>query len=72
MTTTRRNFMTTTAAMAGSVALPGYLRAQSATIELSCQYSTPVLFKDLMEKLATEFQAKNPDIRITLRAPEVG
>lgn len=72
MTTTRRSFMTTTAALAGSVALPGYLRAQSATIELSCQYSTPVLFKELMEKLAAEFQAKNPGIRISLRAPEVG
>ncbi|QCI65871.1 ABC transporter substrate-binding protein [Phreatobacter stygius] len=72
MTTTRRSFMTTTAAIAGSVALPGYLRAQSATIELSCQYSTPVLFKDLIEKLAAEFQAKNPTIKITLRAPEVG
>ena len=70
MAFTRRRLVTSTAALAGTLALPGYLRAQSQTIELTCQYSTPVLFKDLMERLVREFQAANPTIRITLRAPE--
>ncbi len=36
------------------------------------QYSTPVLFKALMEDLARTFMERNPSIRVTLRAPELG
>lgn len=70
--TTRRSFLAGTAALAGSVALPSYLRAQSSTVELQVQYSIPVLFKDLMEKIAADFQKANPAIRIALRSPELG
>ena len=69
MTTTRRTFL---ASAAATVAIPAYLRAQGATVELNVQYSIPVLFKDLMEKLAADFQKANPTIAIKLRAPEVG
>lgn len=72
MTTTRRSFLTTSAALAGTVAMPSYLRAKSTPVELQVQYSIPVLFKDLMEKIAADFQKANPTIKVTLRAPEVG
>jgi multiple sugar transport system substrate-binding protein len=72
MSTSRRSFLKASTLAAGSIALPGYLRAQSAPVELSLQYSIPVLFKDLMEKVVADFMAKNPNIRITLRAPENG
>jgi multiple sugar transport system substrate-binding protein len=71
-TLSRRSLLATSAAAAGTLAAPSYLRAQSQTVELSVQYSIPVLFKDLIEKLATNFNAANPAIRVTLRAPELG
>lgn len=48
------------------------MRGQGSAVELSVAYSIPVLFKDLMEAVAREFMARNPNIRVTLRAPEVG
>lgn len=69
MTTTRRTFLATSAA---TIALPGYLRAQSSVIELQAQYSIPVLFKDLMEQVVIAFNAANPGVRVTLRSPELG
>ena len=65
---TRRQF----AAAASLLAMPAIVRSQSAPIELSVAYSIPVLFKELMESLAKEFMARNPTIRIVLRAPENG
>ena len=72
MHATRRHFLTTTAAAAGAIAMPGVLRAQSAPVEISVQYSIPVLFRDLMENVAREFMARHPSIKVTLRAPENG
>jgi multiple sugar transport system substrate-binding protein len=72
MKTTRREMLAGVAAVGGTMALPGYLRAQSAGTEIQVQYSTPVLFKDLMENVAREFMAKNPGVKVTLRAPELG
>jgi multiple sugar transport system substrate-binding protein len=72
MHATRRQFLTAASATAGVVAMPSFLRAQSAGTEISVQYSIPVLFKDLMENIAREFMAKNPSIKVTLRAPEQG
>jgi multiple sugar transport system substrate-binding protein len=69
MTITRRFVLAGTAA---SLALPGYLRAQSNVVELSAHYSIPVLFKDLMEQIVAAFNAAHPNIRVTLRAPEPG
>jgi len=69
---TRRHLLAGTAAAAGALASPAYLRAQSQTVELSVQYSIPVLFKDLIEKLTANFNAANPGIHVTLRAPEQG
>lgn len=69
---TRRTLLAGSAAVAGTLATPAYLRAQSGVTEISVQYSTPVLFKDLFEKLVTGFQAANPNIRVALRAPELG
>jgi multiple sugar transport system substrate-binding protein len=71
-TTNRRTFLATAAATGGTLAMPSYLRAQSAGTELAVQYSIPVLFKDLMESVAAEFMKQNPTIRIVLRAPEQG
>lgn len=70
--TNRRAFVAGAGAAGSTLALPSYLRAQSAGTELSVQYSIPVLFKDLMEQVAAEFMKKNPAIKITLRAPEQG
>lgn len=68
----RRAMLKGVAATAGTLASPSFLRAQSAGTEIQVQYSIPVLFKDLMENVVREFMAKNPSIRVTLRAPELG
>jgi multiple sugar transport system substrate-binding protein len=68
MRITRRAALAATAALA----TPPFARAQSRGVELSVQYSTPVLFRELMEGVAAEFTRQNPDIRITYRAPEEG
>jgi multiple sugar transport system substrate-binding protein len=72
MTITRRNVLTGAAAAGGTLAMPSFLRAQSADTEISVQYSIPVLFKELQENIAREFMARNPKIKIALRAPELG
>lgn len=71
MNVTRRNILKGAAAAGGALAMPSYLRAQSAETEISVQYSTPVLFKELQENIAREFMAKNPKIKVTLRTPEL-
>jgi len=48
--------------------LPAAAHAQAAT-ELVVQYPSPQNFKEVMEAVAEEFQRRNPDIRITMRAP---
>jgi multiple sugar transport system substrate-binding protein len=68
----RRQFTAQGLAAAGALAMPALVRGQSAPVELSVAYSIPVLFKDLMESVAREFMAKNPNVKITLRAPEDG
>jgi multiple sugar transport system substrate-binding protein len=69
---TRRRFVRNTAYTTALLSAPAIVRGQSAAVELSVAYSIPVLFKDLMESVVREFMAKNPNIRITLRAPEEG
>lgn len=68
----RRQFAAAGAAATGLLAAPAIVRGQNAPVELSVAYSIPVLFKDLMESIAKEFMARNPSIRIVLRAPENG
>ncbi|BAT59105.1 sn-glycerol-3-phosphate-binding periplasmic protein UgpB precursor [Variibacter gotjawalensis] len=68
----RRRFLASSAAVGGLIAAPRIVTAQSATTEISVQYSIPVLFKDLMENTARDFMAQNPNIKVTLRAPELG
>jgi multiple sugar transport system substrate-binding protein len=70
MKTTRRHLLASGAALGGTLAMPAYLRAQSAPTEISVQYSNPVLFKELMENVVKAFMAKHPGITVTLRAPE--
>lgn len=65
----RRQFAAGAAAV-GVAALPALVRSQNAPVELSVAYSIPVLFKELMEGIAKEFMARNPSIRVVLRAPE--
>ena len=72
MKVTRRNLLQGAAAAGGTLAMPSYLRAQSAETEITVQYSIPVLFKELQENIARDFMAKNPKIKVTLRAPELG
>lgn len=71
-TITRRRFTSGTLAAAAGLAAPALVRGQSSPVELTVAYSIPVLFKDLMESVAREFMARNPNVRVTLRAPEVG
>jgi multiple sugar transport system substrate-binding protein len=68
----RRQFTAQGLAAAGALAMPALVRGQGAAVELSVAYSIPVLFKDLMESVAREFMAKNPNVKVTLRAPEDG
>lgn len=70
--TNRRRFLATASAAGGVLAMPGYLRAQSAGTELQVQYSIPVIFKDLMENVTAGFMKSNPTIKVVLRAPELG
>lgn len=68
----RRRIVAGTAAAGAALAMPAIVRGQTAATELSVSYSIPVLFKDLMESVAREFMARNPSIKVTLRAPENG
>lgn len=68
----RRTVLAGAGAIAGTVSLPAYLRAQSTGTELAVQYSIPVLFKDLMEQVAAAFMKEHPAIKVHLRAPEQG
>jgi multiple sugar transport system substrate-binding protein len=65
---TRRAAIAATTALAA----PPFARAQSRAIELSVQYTAPVLFRELHEAVAAEFMRQNPEIRISFRAPEEG
>lgn len=69
-TISRRKFVTHGAAVAAVLAMPAIVRGQTSAVELSVAYSIPVLFKELMESIAKEFMAKNPSIKVTLRAAE--
>ncbi|MFN9771381.1 MAG: ABC transporter substrate-binding protein [Burkholderiales bacterium] len=69
---TRRRLVAGSAAATAALAMPAIVRAQSAPVELTVQYSIPVLFKDLMEQLAREFGAAHPNVKVVLRAPEEG
>jgi multiple sugar transport system substrate-binding protein len=71
MTTTRR-LLLTAPLLAAPLAAPPWARAQARGVELTVQYSIPVLFRDLMEQVAQGFMQANPDVRITYRAPEEG
>ena len=68
----RRSFMAHGAAASAVLAAPAIVRGQTAPVELTVAYSIPVLFKDLMENIAKDFTAQNPNIRISYRAPEDG
>lgn len=66
----RRTFLIQGAAASAALAAPAVVRGQTAPVNLSVAYSAPVLFKDVMEEVGREFAARNPNIRITYRAPE--
>lgn len=55
---------------APALAVPLYARAQSRGVELSVQYTTPELFRQLHDEVAQAFMRQHPDVRITFRAPE--
>ena len=56
--------------LAAPLALPAL--AQTAPTEIAIQYSIPELFRGLMEEVAAAFMRANPNIRVTIRAPEQG
>jgi len=68
----RRTFIIHAGAATTALAAPAIVRGQTTPVELTVAYSIPVLFKDLMEGIARDFTAQNPNIRITYRAPEEG
>ncbi len=68
MRITRRAALAATAALAA----PPFARAQSRGVDLVVQYTAPVLFRELHEAIAGEFTRRNPDVRISFRAPEEG
>ena len=44
--------------------------AKAEETTLRVHYSIPNLWSEIKQKLATEFMARNPDIKIELDAPE--
>lgn len=44
--------------------------AAAAPVEVVVQYSQPQIFDKVFEKLKSDFEAKNPDIKIKLRGPQ--
>ena len=56
------------ALLATPLALPAL--AQTAPVEISFQYSIPELFRGLMEEMAAAFMRANPNVRVSIRAPE--
>lgn len=67
MTLDRRTFLGAAAALP---ALAAPALAQTAPVEISFQYSIPELFRGLMDDVAAAFMRANPNIRVTIRAPE--
>ncbi|MGL4637250.1 MAG: extracellular solute-binding protein [Beijerinckiaceae bacterium] len=65
---TRRSILKGSAATAGLLAMPAIARAQSA-VELIVQYPAPNLFQKMHEEMKAKFEAKNPNIKLTFRAP---
>lgn len=68
MQTTRRSILKGTAATAGLLAMPAITRAQ-ATVDLVVQYPAPNLFQKMHDEMKAKFEAKNPGVKITFRAP---
>ena len=64
MTIQRRALLATTLAMPAL--------AQTSPVEISFQYSIPELFRGLMEEMTAAFMRANPNVRVTIRAPEQG
>ena len=56
------------ALLATPLALPAL--AQISPIEISFQYSIPELFRGLMEEMTAAFMRANPNVRVSIRAPE--
>jgi len=56
------------ALLATPLALPAL--AQTSPVEISFQYSIPELFRGLMEEMAAAFMRANPNVRVSIRAPE--
>ena len=55
------------AAVAFTAATIGAARAEP--VELVVQYTQPQIFDGVFERLKAEFEAQNPDITVTFRAP---
>ena len=68
----RRSFVAQSVAACAALSAPALVRGQGTVVDLSVAYSIPVLFKDLLENVAKEFMAQNPNIRISYRAAEEG
>jgi multiple sugar transport system substrate-binding protein len=69
MHSNRRHVLKGAAALAATVALPGYARSQSNAVDLVVQYPAPNLFQKMHDEMKAKFEAKNPNVRITFRAP---
>jgi multiple sugar transport system substrate-binding protein len=68
MTTSRRSILKGAGAAAGLVVMPAIARAQSA-VELVVQYPAPNLFQKMHDEMKAKFEAQNPNVKITFRAP---
>jgi multiple sugar transport system substrate-binding protein len=68
MHTTRRSILKGSAATAGLLAMPAIARAQGA-VELVVQYPSPNLFQKMHEEMKARFEARNPNVKLTFRAP---
>jgi multiple sugar transport system substrate-binding protein len=67
MKLTRRSFLATTTA---SLAMPAIARAQGAPVDLSIQFVSPGVNKDLFAEISRQFMAKHQNVNIVVRAPE--
>ena len=56
-------------ALAAVAVAASVLAAAAAPVEVVVQYSQPQIFDKVFEQMKTDFESKNPDIKIKFRGP---
>lgn len=67
---TRRAALAAWTAASAALALASPTTGRAEPVELVVQYSQPQIFDGVFAKLKDEFEARNPDIKVTFRGPQ--